>query len=118
MLELNDKTIFLEAGSYPLADQGHWCFAGEITDAEFLHRLRLIVSDMNSPVKGLVIAWYLDSSEHDALVKLYQQCKKGYTIFILDPLPHQFLDGTRGFRLETIDTVKVSRLTPIQCMEE
>ena len=110
MIELSDKTIFLEAGSYPLADQGHWCFAGEIIDVEFLLRLRLIVSDMNSSVKGLVIAWYLDNSEQDALVKLYQQCKKGYAIFILDPSPHQFLDGTRGFRLEAIDTVKVHSL--------
>ena len=110
MLELNDKTIFLEAGSYPLADSGHWCFAGEITDVEFLMRLRLVVSDVNSSAKGLVVAWYLDNEDQDALVKIYQQCKRGYTIFILDPLPHQFRDGTQGFRLETADTVKVGNL--------
>ncbi|KDQ08531.1 hypothetical protein BOTBODRAFT_191674 [Botryobasidium botryosum FD-172 SS1] len=106
MLSLNNSTVFLQAGDFPV-DGGHWCFVGEITSAEFLLRPRLTVSDVNSDQTGIVIAWYLDNDLQREAQKLFKQCQVGHTIFILDAVPHGFLDGTSGYRLETIAEAKI-----------
>lgn len=110
MLDLNDRAMFMESGLVPLS--GHWCVVGEIKQTEMFARLRLDVIDKNSevPNKPFIIAFYVDNTpEMDGHVhRLWRLCRPGNTIFLLDPRPHTFLDGTWGFRIEDPETVMVS----------
>lgn len=107
MLELNDKSIFMESGLVPVS--GHWCVVCEITQVQLFARLTLDVEDMNSemPRKPLLIAFYVDHEPEGRLRELMRYCRVGGTIFLLDARPHHFLDGQWGIRVENLSTVKV-----------
>lgn len=110
MLDLCDRAIFMETGLVPT--EGHWSAVCEIRSVDFIARLRLEVVDKNSevPDKPLIIAFYVDNTPNDQeqIRQLWRQCRLGSTIFLLDPMPHHFMDGTWGVRVEDLSTVKVS----------
>ena len=82
-----------------------WCFIAEITDDRTAQisvlRNRVLVCDRTGQ-DNIVIAFYPESGSFD-----FKTLKKGHTLCIMLPLQHYFLDGTRGFRIECLNSVKV-----------
>ena len=80
-----------------------WCFLGEITndDHSQFHRNRTVVRDRNG-TENIIVAFYPESGSFDCNL-----LKKGHTICVMFAMQHYFLDGTRGLRMEDLDTITV-----------
>ena len=87
-----------------LVPKHHWCLLAEIQHVEYFIRLRLIVRDKSG--HNFPIAFYLDDEDVDS-----SQFRVGYTVAILYPHQHGFLDMTTGIRQEGKDTLQV-HITP------
>lgn len=80
----------------------HWCFLGEIEAFNNgLVRVLLNVRDM----EGHRLPIYFHTEDRGA--SIYDSCKEGYTVAVLYPAQHYFMDGDSGFRVEDITSVKV-----------
>jgi hypothetical protein len=83
----------------------HWCLLAEIIDIEHFFRLRLIVKDKLGRL--FPVAFYTEGAGSELEPSML---KKGYTIAILYPHKHGFMDFSMGIRQEDISTVKVCLL--------
>ncbi|KZT10550.1 uncharacterized protein LAESUDRAFT_673338 [Laetiporus sulphureus 93-53] len=83
--------------------QRHWCFLGEIIDYIAIGRLTLDVRDVSGK---LVRASFYDEDKGMRYVR-GGGLKKGYTLALLYPWQHYFLDQSCGFRMETSEDVKI-----------
>ncbi|KAK2033374.1 hypothetical protein LX32DRAFT_635307 [Colletotrichum zoysiae] len=90
---------------YDIDDGDHWCLFGEITDVSLPIRVRLVVRDREN--QSFVVAFYPDNSDRPKLNSLARKLKVGYTIAIVYPRQHQFMDGTEGVRVEDLHTCHV-----------
>jgi len=73
----------------------HWCLLAQIVEAENFIRLRLVAKDKTG--HEIVIAFYPPASDPGVDPKRF---KVGHTIAILYPYRHEFLDRTKGIRIE------------------
>lgn len=79
----------------------HWCLFAEIIDACRLIRLRLTVRDKSGNI--FPVAFHPEGAEMPALEKY----KIGFTIAILYPHQHHFLDMSTGIRQEYMENIQV-----------
>lgn len=80
----------------------HWCFLGGIDAINpWITRLFLTVRDVDG--NQVPIFFYTP----DGGVSTNKECKVGYTIAVLYPEKHEFLDRRVGFRVEELDRFKV-----------
>lgn len=86
----------------------NWCLIGEIIEANTLIRPRLVVRDRTGAT--FVVALYLDNGADAA--RILSKFKTGYTVALMHPLGHFFMDGTVGVRTEEEDEITVSALLP------
>ncbi|CAL1717236.1 unnamed protein product, partial [Somion occarium] len=110
---LLDTRYYGDDGGFPLK---HWCFLGEIVDADFLGRLVVHARDIDGRITR--IAFY---DEEDPLrgrqfidkdiVTEKRKCKVGYTVAYLYPVMHNFIDGSMGFRLEDVSDFTIIPLS-------
>jgi len=125
---LRDKSIFPDFADLPheneldtdffgttdgsrYSPRKHWCFLAEIDSIENFLRLRLIVKPGGARVP---IAFYTD----DRGAGFASQAKRGYTVAVLYPEQHPFLDMTTGIRVEEEQTVKVSFMVSCRVVSE
>ena len=98
-----DLNLYTTADGFSFRPKRHWCLLAEITGVSYIIRPRLTAKD-NSGVE-FPIAFYL---EGDSTALDLSSLRKGYTIAILYPQQHGFLDQTVGIRQEEIGGFKVS----------
>ncbi|KAF5021929.1 hypothetical protein F66182_6032 [Fusarium sp. NRRL 66182] len=99
----------LDLGFYASTDgfyyrpRKNWAFLGEIVHITSFIRLRIIVKDRHD--HQLLIAFYTDTRGHEIQPSML---KLGYTVAVLYPNQHGFLDLTVGLRHEDQGALKVS----------
>jgi len=84
----------------------HWCLLAEILGASLIIRLRLVIKDKVG--KRFPIAFHLEPDD-TGLNPL--DFRKGYTVAILYPHQHRFLDFTEGIRQDDIKRIQVIPLS-------
>lgn len=80
----------------------HWCFLAEIIEVGFLFRLQLAVEDKAG--RKTQVLFYTDQRGRELGPSLVRQ---GFTVAILYPEHHGFLDMTTGIRHEEPRVLKV-----------
>jgi hypothetical protein len=95
----------LKSGCF-LIPTRHWCLLAEITEVEYIFRLRLWVKDRSE--KEFPIAFYIEDNERFLNLNRFQ---KGMTVAILYAEQHSFLDMTVGIRQESTNTIEVSQVS-------
>ena len=86
----------------------HWCLLAEVVEYTFLGRLVCEVRDIQG--KDSRVAFY-DDERGIQFVEgsgSKTKCKIGYTVAVLYPSGHGFLDMSYGFRVEEQSIVRVS----------
>ncbi|KAJ0158695.1 hypothetical protein CTA2_11069 [Colletotrichum tanaceti] len=81
-----------------------WCLLAEVIDDAFFFRARVIARDREG--KEFVVGFY--PSNADAGKLNLAQFHVGYTIALVYPKPHKFLDGRWGVRVDDLDFCSVS----------
>ncbi|KAG6356016.1 hypothetical protein INS49_015401 [Diaporthe citri] len=101
-VDLRDDKLFPSWRNLPIATDTHSCFLAEIQECDGFLRYRTIVRDHEGAES--VVAFYPDSYDDGFDFK---QLRSGRTLAIMNALPHHFLDGTHGVRVEDMDDVCV-----------
>lgn len=101
-VDLWDDKFFPSWSNLGLTTDTHYCFLAEIQECDGFLRYRTIVRDRGGD--EVVVAFYPDSYDDGFDFK---KLKRGHTLAIMNALPHQFLDGTEGVRVEDMDDVCV-----------
>jgi len=96
-----DLQYYSTKNGYYFRPSCHWCLLAKFTHVEYFIRLRLHVRDKSG--HEVPIAFYPKGEEEPTL----DQYRKGYTVAILYPHQHGFMDMTVGTRQEKMHHIKV-----------
>lgn len=99
-----DERYFTPSFEGPFDFKRHWCFLGEIMQADALLRLVMAVRDLEGTMA--TIACYDDERG----MQFASKAKPGSTVAIICGLTHGFIDGSDGFRVEDASSMRVRML--------
>ncbi|OCH85064.1 hypothetical protein OBBRIDRAFT_829124 [Obba rivulosa] len=94
---------FISRGTGATLPRRHWCFFGEVVDFVVFGRLTIDARDTSGRI--IRISFYDDNRGLRFVTN--DQVKKGYTVAVLYPLQHWFLDMSQGFRVEDVSKVMI-----------
>ncbi|RBR26233.1 uncharacterized protein FIESC28_01016 [Fusarium coffeatum] len=97
-----DLDFFQTEDGFSYRPGRHWAFLGEITNAEFLFRLRLLVKDRRD--QQIPVAFYTSQAGREVTPEML---KPGYTVVVFYAESHAFMDFSQGIRQEDQETLKV-----------
>lgn len=105
-----DLRFFESEDGYSYHPRKHWCFLAEIVSIEIFMRLRFYIEDKTK--RKTSVSFYTDDRGRELKPSVL---KEGYTVAILYPEQHGFLDMTVGIRHENRSLLKVSLLALLPC---
>lgn len=100
-----------DTGIYGGMRKKHWCMIAEIVDMDALVRFVLHVKDKAGTI--FKVAFYTDGRGFECKTA---DVKPGYTVAILYPYQHEFLDLSFGIRVDDPKFVKVRLLLTFGCI--
>lgn len=105
-----DLRFFESDDGYSYHPRKHWCFLAEIVGIEMFMRLRLDIEDKTKQKTSVL--FYTEDRGRELRPSTL---KEGYTVAIIYPEQHGFLDMTVGIRHENRSLLKVSLHAFLPC---
>ncbi|GAP88519.1 putative set domain protein [Rosellinia necatrix] len=99
----------IRLGDSPPPSATHECLLGQITQANTIVRPRLVCRDVDG--REFVVALYAGGDDDAGMARLLKGFRVGHTVAIYYPVGHQFLDASRGVRVEDTDKILIMPLS-------